>query len=158
MNAAANNLIKEFCQSIGMDPLGLDEENQRSLAFDDKLVVTFIGNETDFVTALCFIADSTGHPDILRKALEQNFLAEAHGGGRFSLEPNSDRIILTRHWNAVKTTIPEFSDELEAFVNSGMQAQQFINDVIAGTFDKGANNTTTEGAPVDSLTAAYQTI
>jgi hypothetical protein len=156
MNIAANNLVKEFCQSIGMEALGLDSDNQRSLAFDDKLVVTFIGGDNDFVTALCFIADSAGHPEVFRKVLEQNFLSEAHGGGRFSLEPTSDRIILTRHWNAVKTTVPEFSDELEAFVNSGMQAQDFINNVVAGVAPPAAK--TEQGAPVDTLAAAYQAI
>jgi hypothetical protein len=127
------------------------------LSFDDKLVVTFLGDETDNVTALCFIAESHNRVEVLRKVLEQNFLSEAHGGGRFALEPNSDRVILTRNWDAIKTTVAQFSDELEAFVNSGMQAKDFIEAVVA---TPEATSAPVDGsAPVvDSLAQAYQTI
>lgn len=155
MSVATNNLIKEFCQSIGMEGLGMDENNQRSLCFDDKIVVTFIGDDTDFVTALSFI-DEVKSPDDMRKLLEQNFLAEAHGGARFALEPNTDRVIMARQWNAVKTTVPEFSDELEAYVNSAMQAQKFFADGGAVAAPSAPQEGVVNGT--DSLAQAYQSI
>lgn len=156
--SAANNLIKEFCQSIGMEPLGFDEQNQRSLSFDDKIVVTFLDDKGDQVTALAFIADSKGNPVILRKLLEQNFIPEAHGGGRFTLEPGTDRVVLTRQWDALTATVPVFSDNLEAFVNSAMQAQTFILDNCDKAPQAAVPTDAPVAAPVDSLAAAYQAI
>lgn len=151
--SVTNNLIKEFCQSIGMDPMGLDENKQRSLCFDEKVVVTFLGDNGDYITAICFIAN-LGKPENMRKLLEQNFLCEAHGGARFALEPESERVIMTRQWDAVKTDVPTFSNELEAFVNSAMQAQSFFND--GGVPDQAKP---ADGVPAtDSLSMAYQSV
>jgi hypothetical protein len=157
MTIAANNLVTQFCKSIGMEGIGLDEQGQRSLIFDEKLVVTFLGSDDDTLTALSFLADCAHKPEVMTRLLEQNFLAEAHGGARFALEPKTSRVIMTRSWNAIRTTVPEISDDLEKMVNSGMQAQEFI--------EKGEVTSTTtttpdasNGAPVDSLAAAYQSI
>ncbi len=143
---AANNLVKDFCKSIGMDPLGLDEENQRSLAFDDKLIVTFIGEEDNNLVALCYIGDIKKEADA-RVFMEQNFLAHAHGTGRFALEPNSDRIVLTSKWRADRIDVPQFSAELEKFIHSGLRAQEFLDK--GGAMDKpvAAN----EGAPAPAM-------
>jgi hypothetical protein len=150
--STSNNLIKEFCQSIGMEPLGFDENKQRSLSFDEKVVVTFLQDNDESITALVFIGD-LGNPENMRRLLEQNFLAEAHGGGRFALEPNSDRVILTKQWDAVKTSIPEFSDQLEQLVNSCIQCKEFFE---RGGIDSEAK--AKESSGTDSLAAAYQTI
>ncbi|MGL4335299.1 MAG: type III secretion system chaperone [Turicibacter sp.] len=123
--SASHNLLKEFCQSIGMEGLGLDDAKQRSLCFDDKIVVTFVGDDTDVLTALCYIHDLPKEAD-MRRLLEENFLPEANGGGRFSLEPKTDRIIITRCWDATRTPVPEFSNDLEALVNAAMQAQKYF--------------------------------
>ena len=152
MSTAANNLIKEFCQSIGMDGLGFDDNRQRSLCFDDKVVITFLGDDGDGITAVCFVAE-LGKPENMRMLLEQNFLAEAHGGARFALEPTQDRVVMTRQWDAVKISVPEFSDNLEAFVNSALQAQEF--------FDKGGlapADTAVPSTSGDSLSQAYQSL
>lgn len=148
----SDNLLKEFCQSIGMEPLGFDKDKQRSLSFDEKIVITFL-DEDEKITALCYVANVT-KPEDMRKLLENNFLPEAHGGARFALEPHTDRIIMTKQWEAVKTTIPQFSDELEHFVNSAIKCQQYFADGGAP-----AEKTEAETAkPVDSLSAAYQAI
>ena len=159
--SSANNLVKEFCQSIGMSPLGFDEENQRSLSFDDKIVVTFLGDQadSDLLTALAFIADTNNHPQVLRKLLEQNFLPEAHGGGRFTLEPKTNRAVLCRQWHAGRTPLAEFSENLEAFVNSAMQAQEFVQSNATAPVDDPSENASTDAPPaIDPLAAAYQTL
>ena len=154
---AADNLIKEFCQSIGMNPLGLDDENQRSLSFDDKLIVTFIGDQDDSVTALCFIGELKKDAD-MRIFLEQNFMPDAHGGARFSLEPKSDRIVMACRWNALRIDLASFSKDLETFINSGMRAQEFLDK--GGVIDKPAASANAEvgTAPAanESTLAAYQ--
>jgi hypothetical protein len=148
--SAADNLIKEFCQSIGMQPMGFDENKQRSLSFDEKVVVTFLNDEADVITALVFVAH-LGKPENMRVLLEQNFLAEAHGGARFALEPRSDRVVMTRQWDGVKTTVPQFSDDLEKFVNSAIKSQDFFNS-------GGIVDTPADGEKIDSLAAAYQNV
>ena len=157
--SASDNLVKEFCQSIGMSPLGFDEENQRSLSFDEKIVVTFLGdtNDPELLTALAFVAETKVNNEVLRKLLEQNFLPEAHGGARFALEPKTDRAVLSRQWHAGRTPVAEFSENLEAFVNSAMQAQEFVQ----ANADKQApaQEPIDKGAPViDPLAQAYQTL
>lgn len=154
--SAANNLIKEFCQSIGMEGLGLDEQQQRSLCFDNETVVTFIGDKSDMITALCFISD-LGDPVNMRKLLEENFLPESHGGARFSLEPGTDRVVMSRQWHAVKTDVPEFSNSLEAFVNSAIVAQKYFAN--GGTPAQESKKETQELAPVkDTLANAYESV
>lgn len=122
---AANNLVMEFCKSIGMEPLGLDQDNQRSLAFDDKLIVSFIGEKNDGLVGMAYIGDVKKDADC-RVFLEQNFMPDAHGGGRFALEPESNRVVLTNIWNAARIDVTKFSSELEQFINSGMRAQEFL--------------------------------
>ena len=151
---AADNLVKEFCQSIGMSPLGLDEENQRSLSFDEKIIVSFIGEKDDQLTALCYIGDLTKEAD-MRTFLEKNFMPDAHGGARFSLEPKSDRIVMATKWNAQRIDVAAFSKDLEGFVNSAMRAQEFLNQGGISTAPAAANEAGAAPASETSL-AAYQ--
>ena len=153
---AADNLVKEFCQSIGMSPLGLDEENQRSLSFDEKIIVSFIGEQDDSLTALCYIGDIKKDAD-LRIFLEQNFMPDAHGGARFSLEPKSNRIVMAAKWNALRIDVTMFSKDLEGYVNSAMRAQEFLDKggavAAPATTEDGAP---AAGSPAESTLAAYQ--
>lgn len=150
--SASHNLLKEFCQSIGMEGLGLDDNKQRSLCFDDSIVVTFVGDESDTLTALCYVHDLTKEAD-MRRLLEENFLPEANGGARFSLEPKTDRIIMTRYWDATRTPVPEFSNDLEALVNAAIAAQKFF--AAGGTNSEAAP--AAEGAPVN-ISNAYEAL
>lgn len=149
---AADNLIKEFCQSIGMSQIGLDEENQRSLSFDEKMIVSFIGESGDKLTALAYIGDIGKDAD-MRVFLEQNFLPDAHGGARFSLEPRSNRIVMSTKWDATRIDLPTFSKDVEGFVNSGMRAQEFLAGGGAGSMAAGAP----EGAPSTEPSAPSST-
>ena len=151
---AADNLIKEFCQSIGMSPLGLDEEKQRSLSFDDKIILSFIGEEDDSLVAICFIGNALKDAD-LRVFLEQNFMADAHGGARFALEPKSNRVIMTAKWNAQRIDLTSFSKDLEAFVNSAMRANEFLDK--GGALETQTANAESAPAPAnESSLATYQ--
>lgn len=156
---AANNLIKEFCQSIGMSPLGLDEENQRSLSFDEKIIVSFIGEPNDYLVGICYIGDLAKDADA-RIFLEENFLADAHGTGRFALEPKSNRIVLTTRWNASRIDKEQFSNELEVYVNSALRAQEFLNKGGSNATQTQSETTSTPDAnnkvEINNTLAAYQ--
>jgi hypothetical protein len=66
---------------------------------------------------------------------------------------------MTRAWNAVRTSVPELSDDLEKMVNSGMQAQEFIEKgEVSSATTANPGSIAMADAPVDSLAAAYQSI
>lgn len=151
--SAANNLIKEFCQSIGMEGLQLDAQKQCSLSFDDKVVLTFLSDDVgDVLTCLCYVAD-LGSSDNLRQLMEQNFLPEANGGARYSLEPKTDRVVMSRVWSAMKTSVPEFSNAIEAFVNAAMATQKWLHE---GGVPATAPAKTEAPVAGDSLSMAHQ--
>ena len=153
---AADNLVKEFCQSIGMSALGLDEENQRSLSFDEKIIVSFIGEKDDSLTALCYIGDIKKDSD-MRIFMEQNFLPDAHGSARFSLEPKSNRVVMAAKWNALRIDVSMFSKDLEGYVNSALRAQEFIdNGGVVPVPEIAEDGAPANGTPAQSSLAAYQ--
>lgn len=155
--SAANNLIKEFCQSIGMEGLQLDANKQCSLSFDDKVVLTFLSDDLgDNLTCLCYVAE-LGKPEGMRILLEQNFLPEANGGARYSLEPGTERVVASRVWSALKTSVPEFSNDVEAFVNGAMATQKWLQDgTIPTSGIPGKNQAPATASPPDSISMAHQ--
>jgi hypothetical protein len=56
-------------------------------------------------------------------------LPSNHGGARFAIEPNSNRVVAVGRWDAQKTDVNAFSAQLESYVNSidGMQKTMASN-------------------------------
>ena len=122
---AVGNLLKELGRHIGLEQLELDDEGQCTLAFDEDIVVTFVGDPEGGLNAVSFVGElpDSGAETFVKSLLAENFLPSNHGGARFAIEPNSNRVVAVGRWDAQKTDVIAFSTQLEAFVNSidGMQ-------------------------------------
>jgi hypothetical protein len=139
---AANNLLKEFGRNIGLDQLELDEEGQCTLAFDDDIVVTFVVDSENGLNIVSYIGElpETGAEYFVKALLEENFLPSNHGGTRFAIEPNSNRVVMVGRWDAEKTDISLLTSQLESCVNTIDAMQKTMN---ATNFDKPAAQTET---------------
>lgn len=122
---AVGNLLKELGRHIGLEQLELDDEGQCTLAFDEDIVVTFVGDPDGGLNAVSFVGElpDSGAESFVKSLLAENFLPSNHGGARFAIEPNSNRVVAVGRWDAQKTDVISFSAQLEAYVNSidGMQ-------------------------------------
>jgi hypothetical protein len=117
---AVGNLLKELGRHIGLDQLELDDEGQCTLAFDEDIVVTFVADPEGGLNAVSFVGElpDSGAESFAKKLLAENFLPSNHGGARFAIEPNSNRVVAVGRWDAQKTDVNSFSAQLEAYVNS----------------------------------------
>jgi len=115
-----NNLLKELGRHIGLDQLELDDEGQCTLAFDEDIVVTFVADPDGGLNAVSFVGElpESGAESFVKELLAENFLPSNHGGARFAIEPNSNRVVVVRRWDAQKTDVNQFSSHLEACVNT----------------------------------------
>lgn len=117
---AVSNLLKEFGRHIGLEQLTLDDDGQCTLAFDEDIVMTFVADPEGGLNAVSFVGElpESGAEEFVKGLLQENFLPSNHGGARFALEPNSNRLVMVGRWDAQKTDINFFSTQLEACVNS----------------------------------------
>jgi len=117
---AVSNLLKELGKHIGLDQLELDDEGQCTLAFDEDIVITFVADPDGGLNAVSFVGElpESGAESFVKGLLEENFLPSNHGGARFAIEPNSNRVVMVGRWDAQKTDIGLLSSQLEACVNT----------------------------------------
>jgi hypothetical protein len=117
---AVGNLLKELGRHIGLEQLELDDEGQCTLAFDEDIVVTFVADPDGGLNAVSFVGElpDSGAESFVKSLLAENFLPSNHGGSRFALEPNSNRVVAVGRWDAQKTDVNAFSAQLEGYVNS----------------------------------------
>lgn len=116
---AANNLIKELGRLIGLDELSLDAGGQCTLAFDESIVLTFVGDQDGGLNAVSYIGElARENAAASQMLLAHNFVPNGLGGGRVAVEPESSRAVLVNRWDAVRTDFGFFQQQLEAFVNA----------------------------------------
>jgi len=116
---AANNLLNELGRLVGLDGLALDESGQCTLAFDETIVLTFVGDADDSLNVVSYVGDlQAENAPAARALLSRNFVPSGLGGGRVALEPNSGRVVLVNRWDGVRTDFALFQKQLEEFVNS----------------------------------------
>jgi hypothetical protein len=143
---AVSNLLKELGKHIGLEQLELDEEGQCTLAFDEEIVVTFVADPDGGLNAVSFVGElpDSGAEAFVRGLLEENFLPSNHGGARFAIEPNSNRVVMVGRWDAQKTDMGLFSAQLEAFVNSIDAMQKAMTETKFGEAASGVASSSDE--------------
>ena len=116
---AASNLIKELGRLIGLEELGLDDSGQCTLAFDETIVLTFVGDQDGGLNVVSYIGDlAHDSPGVAQRLLAHNFVPQGLGGGRVAVEPDSSRAVLVNRWDTIRTDFGFFQQQLEAFVNA----------------------------------------
>jgi hypothetical protein len=112
-------LIDYIAQQIGLQGAKLDENNQVTIAFGESVVVTFLAESDGTLTAVSYVADYQSDAEKIGKQLLQyNYLPSFLGGGKLSIDPSENTIVLTRSWDTSITTNELIFSELEAYVNA----------------------------------------
>ena len=141
---AARNLIKELGRHIGLDSLELDESGQCTLAFDETIVLTFVGDLDDGLNVVSYVGDlEANNHGVACKLLAQNFVPNGLGGGRVAMEPDSDRVVLVHRWDGLRTDFSSFTAHLESFVNAVESVRAELDSVVPAA-DAGSSG----GAPL----------
>lgn len=116
---AQQKLVHFIGQKIGLHDLYLDEDLQATINFGDAIVVTFLSEEGNALTAVSYVADyDADHDRMGKQLLAYNFLPPALGGGKLALDPTANSIILTHTWDACAMDGEAMYSQLEAFVNA----------------------------------------
>lgn len=116
---AANNLIQALGRLIGLNELALDASGQCTLAFDESIVLTFVGDPDGGLNVVSFVGEiDRQHAAGWHMLLTHNFVPHGMGGGRVAVEPDSSRAVLVNRWDAGRTDFGIFQQQLEAFVNA----------------------------------------
>jgi hypothetical protein len=127
---AASNLIKELGRLIGLETLALDELGQCTLAFDETIVLTFVGDPDDGLNVVSFLGElADDNAAASRMLLAHNFVPSALGGGRVALEPESSRAVMVHRWDAARCDFGQFQQQLEAFVNAVESIRTELSEV-----------------------------
>lgn len=148
---AANNLVKELGRLIGLDELSLDTSGQCTLAFDESIVLTFVGDQEGGLNAVSFIGDlASGNAVASQMLLAHNFVPNALGGGRVALEPESSRAVLVNRWDAVRTDFGFFQQQLESFVNAVESIRKDLEEAPAASSPSIADHRREQAPPPGS--------
>lgn len=130
---AASNLIKELGRLIGLEALSLDELGQCTLAFDESIVLTFVGDPDGGLNVVSFLGEvKATQPGVASMLLSRNFVPSDMGGARVALEPESSRAVLVHRWDAARCDFGQFQLQLEAFVNA-VEALRAEMDALPAT-------------------------
>jgi Tir chaperone protein (CesT) family len=136
---AARNLIKELGRHIGLETLELDESGQCSLAFDETIVLTFVGDADDGLNVVSYVGELTAdNASAAPLLLARNFVPNGLGGGRVAMEPDSARVVLVHRWDGVRTDFSSFTASLESFVNAVEQVRGELDNAPSATSAKAA--------------------
>lgn len=132
---AANNLIKELGRLIGLDELSLDAAGQCTLAFDESIVLTFVGDQDGGLNAVSYIGElARENAAASQMLLAHNFVPNGLGGGRVAVEPESSRAVLVNRWDAVRTDFGFFQQQLESFVNAVESIRKDLEAIPAASY------------------------
>ena len=148
---AARNLVKELGRHIGLEGLELDESGQCTLAFDETIVLTFVGDSDDGLNVVSYIGDLDAQgAQVAIKLLAHNFVPNGLGGGRVAMEPDSNRVVLVHRWDGVKTDFASFTAQLESFVNA-VESVRADLDSSGSNQSSGSTNTSRDIPPPGSF-------
>jgi hypothetical protein len=129
---AASNLIKQLGRLIGLDELALDDSGQCTLAFDESIVLTFVGDPDGGLNVVSYIGDlARDNAASAQMLLAHNFVPSGLGGGRVAVEPESSRAVLVNRWDSVRTDFGFFQHQLETFVNAVESIRKDLDAVPA---------------------------
>jgi hypothetical protein len=115
----SNALIRSLGQRLGLE-LQLGSAQQCAVSFDGDLLMMFLADESDHMTAVAHVMDVGQGPDaakIAERALLCNFAIQALGGHRLSVDPSDNSLVLTANWNAAACDAATFYADVEWFVN-----------------------------------------
>ncbi|MDI9331794.1 MAG: type III secretion system chaperone [Alphaproteobacteria bacterium] len=116
---AARKLVKALARHIGLQELVLDESGQCTLAFDETIVLSFVGDADEGLNVVSLIAEiDQPTVQVLSKLLEHNFVPKGLGGGHVAMQPDSNRVVLVQRWDCTTLDFNTFTVQLEDFVNA----------------------------------------
>lgn len=149
----AGRLLKALGDYINLPNISFNDEHKCTLAFDDTLIVSLIADDEFGLNAVAFVGflpEESNEEEMfnsLRYWLEQNFLPANHGGARFCIEPNSNKIVLVQRWNAQTCEGKVFISQFEALVNSlevaHKQYEKGFSKAVGNSLDVAVDNNST---------------
>lgn len=133
---AQQTLVHFIGKKIGINNLGLDENLQVTIRFDEDIVLTFLAEDEHALTVVSYVADYEEKQGRMGKQLlSYNFLPPALGGGKLAIDPTQGAIILTHTWDACAMDGESLFAQLEAFVNAVGAVRQDLARVLDDSKD-----------------------
>ncbi|MDI9331888.1 MAG: type III secretion system chaperone [Alphaproteobacteria bacterium] len=145
--STANKLLQELGQVIGFPDLNMDQDGKCILAFDEHVVVTFVSDRADALSAFIRVADfKPSDAGVSEWLLSCNFIPNVFGGGRLAIEHESQSIVLMGRWDAARTDLQSLQIDVEEFIKGSEVLRTNLNDFTANQ-----SETSTEATPTDKI-------
>ncbi|HMR29663.1 MAG TPA: type III secretion system chaperone [Geminicoccaceae bacterium] len=147
--AAAQVLASGLGRSLGLDGLAFDpDDGTLTLELDDSVLVS-VGVDGGGETLTLFAPLTAGpftRSDLVRRALEANFLWRRTGGATLAIEPESGQLVLHRHLALAGLQVPAFATALEGFAG---QAAAWSAELAADGVDASVSDGDSQGVSFD---------
>lgn len=149
--AAAQTLVEGLGRTLGLDGLALDpDDGTLTLELDDSHLVS-VGVDRSGEAVTLFAPLTVGpvtEPDLVRHALEANFLWQRTAGATLAIEPGSGQLVLHLRLALAGLQVPAFAAALAGFAE---QAASW-SARLAANGDRGAEpgpDANPQGLPFD---------
>ena len=115
---AAQELLGAFGRTIGLDDLGLDEDNYCALLIDDGLVINIEFDEQERQLVLySLLGEPAGDArSVYERLLQANYLGRECGGATFGLRPDNS-VVLSQSMAVPGLELKDLTARLERFIN-----------------------------------------
>jgi hypothetical protein len=126
-------VMADFGKTVGLDDLGLDEQDYCCLVIEQDLVINI---EFDEAGERLMLYSKVGRPGPdreaeLTKILQANYLGRGTGGATLGLQPESGAVVLSREVPTAGIDVPSFSASLENFVNVAEAWTRRLADAVS---------------------------
>ena len=96
-----NEIAEALAKAAGLESLKQNENGQILFALDETMGVSLVSeNEEDvgcdLIVASIIVGPAPDEPEALRELLEENYLGAGSGDGAFSIEDESNAVVLYR--------------------------------------------------------------
>ena len=124
----AIDVIKRLGSYIGFEDILPAGETACSVIFDDKIIVSFIVSDPDMINAISVLGslNSENEQVVMKDALGRNFQPRKGSQFTFSIDANTDALVLTSRWDARGLETDAFYKDIEAFVETVEECQGFL--------------------------------
>lgn len=130
VNMSASNLLDQIASRLGLPGLTLKDQDDVTLVLDEDILISFIADENEGLTALSILGDAK--PDsaqVVFGLLESSYVqSDLLAGMRLALEPGTHRLLYLLRWESRYADPTLVIEQLEAFANAVDAAQVWLKE------------------------------
>jgi hypothetical protein len=127
---SARQLLEKVAVKLDLPGLSLTDQEQVTLVLDEDILISFIADENDGLTALSIVGEvGPDSSQVVYGLLESSYVqSDLLAGMRLAIEPGKHRLLLILRWESRYADPARVIEQIEAFANAVDAAQVWLKE------------------------------